>query len=85
MLEGLLVGAIVLIAAGYAVWALLPSGLRLRLAQRIGTWARASGRPAWLGRAASGVENAARARLGGCSDCGANPSSHTPPGDRSKH
>ena len=70
-MESLLVGAIVAFAAGYAVWALLPPGLRLALAQRLGGWARGPGRPAWLGRAASGLERAARARAGGCSDCSA--------------
>lgn len=69
MLEGLLVGVIVTAAAAYAVWALLPATLRLRFAQRFGAWAKRPGRPAWLGRAASGAEHAARAKLGGCSDC----------------
>jgi hypothetical protein len=71
MLEGLLVGAIVTMAAAYAVWALLPATLRLRCAQRLGSWARGAHRPGWLARAASGVERAARARVGGCSDCSA--------------
>ena len=82
MIESLLVGAIVSIAAAYAVWALLPATPRLRLARRFGNWARDPRRPAWLGRVASGVERAARARLGGCSDCDAAHTHRTPPEDR---
>lgn len=82
MIEALLVGAIVAVAAAYAVWALLPASPRLRLALRFGNWARDPRRPTWLGRVASGVERAARARLGGCSDCDAAQTHRTPPGDR---
>lgn len=71
MLEGLIVGAIVAFAAAYAAWALLPATLRLRCAQRLGTWVRASHGPGWLVRAASGLEHAALSRVGGCSDCSA--------------
>jgi hypothetical protein len=81
MLEGLLVGAIVTAATAYAVWALLPASLRLRAARRFGAWARRPGRPTWVGRAASAMERAALARLGGCSDCGAAQPPRTPPGD----
>jgi hypothetical protein len=71
MWQAIVVGLIVAVAALYAGWTLLPAQLRLRLAQRIATWAHRSGRPAWLGRAAAVIEKAARARLGGCSDCSA--------------
>lgn len=81
MLEGLLVGAIVTAAAAYAVWALLPASLRLRVARRFGAWAQRPGRPGWLGRVASGIERAALARLGGCSDCSAAEPPRRPPGD----
>lgn len=71
MLEGLVVGTIVAFAAAYAVWALLPATLRLRSAQRLGAWIRGAHGPGWLVRAASGLELAARSRIGGCSDCSA--------------
>lgn len=71
MLEGFIVGAIVMFAAAYAVWSLLPAALRMRTARRFGAWARGPRRPGWLGRVATGLERAAQARLGGCSDCSA--------------
>ncbi len=85
MFEGLLVGAIVTGATAYAVWALVPATLRLRLAQRFGAWAKRPGRPAWLGRAASGAERAARARLGGCSDCSSAQPPRAPAGKDPQH
>jgi antibiotic biosynthesis monooxygenase (ABM) superfamily enzyme len=83
--QALIVGLIVLAAAAYAVWALLPAALRLRLAQGIGAWGRKPGRAAWLTRASTAVERAARARMGGCSDCSAVQAAPTPPSDRAKH
>jgi len=71
MLEGLLVGAIVAFAAAYAVWALLPATLRLSSAQRLTAWARRARLPGWLVRVSSGLERAARSRIGSCSDCSA--------------
>lgn len=71
MLEGLIVGAIVAFAAAYAVWALVPATVRLRAAQRFAAWVRSSHGPGWLFRVASGLELAARSRIGGCSDCSA--------------
>jgi hypothetical protein len=87
MLEAILVGLIVLAAALYATWTLLPAAVRLRLAQRCGEWGRRPGRAGWLQRASLAVESAARKRAGGCSDCSAvqstpkAPSSCPPPGD----
>jgi len=69
--EAILVGAIVLLAALYAAWALLPAQPRLRLARSIAQWGRRSGRAAWMTRATSWLEQAALKRMGGCSDCGA--------------
>lgn len=71
MLEAILVGLIVLAAALYATWTLLPAIVRLRLAQRLGEWGRSPGRARWLQRASGAVEAAARKRAGGCSDCSA--------------
>jgi hypothetical protein len=69
MLEAILVGLIVLAAALYATWTLLPASVRLRLAGRIGAWGRSPGRAGWLQRAAAAVEAQARRRAGACGDC----------------
>ena len=82
MLEAILVGLIVLAAALYATWTLLPAAVRLRLAQRCGEWGRRPGGAGWLQRAAMAVESAARKRAGGCSDCSAVQSSPTAPSGR---
>ena len=82
MWQAIIVGLIVVAAAAYVAWALLPAALRLRLAQGIGAWGRQPGRAGWLARAATAVENGARARLGGCSDCGAVQASPKPPTDK---
>jgi len=71
MLEAIVVGLIVLAAALYATWTLLPAAVRLRLAQRAGDWGRQPGRAGWLQRASTAVETAARKRAGACSDCSA--------------
>lgn len=70
MWQGLLVGLIVMVAAVYATWALIPPSTRLRLASRLGAWSTLPGRPALLARLAAAIERAARMKLGGCSDCG---------------
>jgi len=85
MWEAILVGLIVLVAILYAIWRLSPAGLRLRTAHRIGEWGRRPGRPAWLQRASTAVDAAARRGIGACSDCSAvqadpaAPSSRKPP------
>jgi hypothetical protein len=71
MWQTLIVGLIVLAAAVYAAWALVPAALRLRLAARFGAWAVRPGRPGWTRRLAAMLERRARSGLGGCSDCGA--------------
>jgi len=71
MLEAILVGLIVLVAALYATWTLLPAAVRLRLAGHLGEWGRKPGRPGWLQRASTAVEAAARKRVGSCSECSA--------------
>ena len=87
MLEAILVGLIVLAAALYATWTLLPAAVRLRLARRLGEWGRRPGRARWLQRASTAVETAARKRAGACSDCSAvqadpaAPSRREPPSD----
>jgi Family of unknown function (DUF6587) len=83
MWQVVIVGLIVVVAAAYAAWALLPAAVRLRLAEGIGAWARQPGRAGWLARAATAVERGARARLGGCSDCSAVQAAPRPPTDNS--
>jgi hypothetical protein len=85
MWQAIVVGLIVLAAAVYATWAMLPAVLRLRLAQRCVAWTAPPGRPDWLRRAAAAIERAARLRLGGCSDCGAVQAAPKPPEDRPGH
>ena len=70
MLQNLLVGAIVLVAAVYTLWSLVPGTTRLAWAKGLGNWGRAPGRPAWIARTTSGIERVAAARLGGCGGCG---------------
>jgi hypothetical protein len=82
MWQAVIVGLIVIVAAAYTAWALLPATLRLRLAQGIGAWGRQPGRAGLLARVATAVESGARARLGGCSDCGAVQAAPKPPTDR---
>lgn len=82
MLQTLLVGAIVTVAAVYAVWALVPGPTRLDLARRLGTWGRAPGRPAWIARATGAIERAAGQRHGGCSGCSSVPPAKPPSHER---
>jgi hypothetical protein len=79
MWEAILVGLIVLAAALYAGWTLLPAAVRLRLAQRVGAWGRRPGRASWLQRASTAVETAARKRAGACGDCSAVQADPPPP------
>ena len=88
MWEAILVTLIVVLAAAYATWALLPATLRLRVARGMGEWGRKPGRGRWLARASTAVEAAARKRSGACSECSAvapppaaPPSSDRPPRD----
>jgi len=81
MLEAIVVGLIVIAAVAYATWALLPAVTRLRAASGLNQWAGKPGRPAVLGRATAALERAARARMGGCSDCGAVQDAPRPPAD----
>jgi len=82
VLEAILVGAIVLLAALYATWTLLPASLRLRLAQAAADWGRRPGRSGGAARLTAALERAALKRAGGCSDCSAVQSAPGRPGDR---
>jgi hypothetical protein len=84
MWQAVAVGLIVLAASSYVAWALLPAGLRLRLARRIAAMTRRAGGPAWLVRFADATEASALRRLGGCSDCSAVQAAPTPPKGRDK-
>lgn len=79
MLEAIVVGLIVVAAVAYAIWALVPAAVRLRAASGLNRWAGQPGRPAVLARAAAALERAARARVGGCSDCSAVQDAPRPP------
>jgi hypothetical protein len=84
MWQAIVVGLIVLTAALYAIWRLLPASLRLRTAHRVAEWGRRPSRPAWLQRTSTAVESAARKGVGACSDCGAVQSSPAAPSSREK-
>ena len=82
--QAIVVGLIVLAAAIYVAWALLPAGLRLRLARRLAALAQRAGGPACLVRFADAAEGSALRRLGGCSKCSAVQAAPTPPRSRDK-
>jgi hypothetical protein len=82
MWESILVGLIVLAAVLYAIWRMLPAGLRLRAAHRVGEWGQHPGRPAWSQRASAAVAAAARRGVGACSDCSAVQAEPTTPSTR---
>jgi len=84
MWQAIIVGLIVLAAATYAAWALLPAALRLRLARHLAATARRAGGPAWLVRFADAIAGSAQRRLGGCGDCSAVQAAPIPPKDRDK-
>jgi hypothetical protein len=82
VLEAILVGSIVLLAALYATWTLLPASLRLRMARAIADWGRRPGRSRGAAGLTAAIERAAARRVGGCSDCSAVQSAPGRPGDR---
>ena len=82
MWQAVIVGLIVLAAAIYVAWALVPAGLRLRLARRLAALAQRAGGPAWLVRFTDAAEGSAIRRLGGCSKCSAVQAAPTPPKGR---
>ena len=84
MWQAIVVGLIVGVASIYAAWALLPAGLRLRLARHVTGIARRARGPAWLVRWAVAIEDSARRRVGGCSDCSAVQAAPTPPKGRDR-
>jgi hypothetical protein len=69
VLEKLLVGLLVAVAAGYAAWALAPRALRGRLASRLHAWTDGWSRcPQWLrSRLAAAAD---RSAVSGCDACG---------------
>jgi hypothetical protein len=71
MWQTIVAGLIVLAAAAYALWALMPRAPRLRLAQRLAASARRAGRPQWLVRTTAALERVARRSAGACSECSA--------------
>lgn len=81
MLESLLVAMIVVAAAGYAVWALLPVSTRRNLALKGVHALGGPGAPGVAGRAAGLLLRIAKAPAGGCSDC---PAATLTPAERAK-
>jgi predicted amidohydrolase len=69
MLESLLVGAIVLVAACYAVWALLPATTRRQLALKGVHALGGPAAPGMPGTVARQLQKLAQGRAGGCSEC----------------
>jgi hypothetical protein len=72
MLESLLVGLIVVMAAGYAAWAITPAVSRNRLVLRLAHRLGGPAAPGLRGSAATWLQKRAKAPAGGCSDCPAN-------------
>jgi hypothetical protein len=69
VLQNLLVALLVVVAAGYAAWALAPRALRAALAKRALAWSDASPRsPAWLRTRLARLANTAA--MSGCDACG---------------
>lgn len=69
MLESILVGLIVLVAALYAAWALMPALTRRNVALRISALLGGPTAPGLAGRIAARLQQAAHAKAGGCADC----------------
>ena len=72
MLESMLVGLIVVVATGYAAWALTPAVSRNRLAMRLVHSLGGAEAPGLRGHVATWLRKLAKAPAGGCSDCPAN-------------
>ena len=81
MLESLLIGLIVVAAAGYAVWALMPGSTRRGLAHKGAHALGGPGAPGVAGKAAGVLQKIAQAPAGGCSDC---PAATLTPAERAK-
>ncbi len=80
MLETLLVGAIVLVAAVYSTWALLPVPARRTLATRLAPFAASGWCPAWLRRRLREAATGGPSATDPCSGC----SAHHPPRDEAR-
>lgn len=72
MLESMFVGLIVVVAAGYAAWAIMPAVSRNRLAVRLAHGLGGAQAPGLRGLSATWLQKLAKAPVGGCSDCPAN-------------
>jgi hypothetical protein len=69
LLETVLVSLIVLVAAAYAVWALMPAPTRRNLALKGSMALGGPGAPGIAGWIAGLLQRLAKTRTGGCSDC----------------
>ena len=69
MFESLFVGLVVLVAAAYAAWALVPASTRQRLALRSAVALGGAEAGGLKGRLAVRLLALAQAKAGGCGDC----------------
>jgi hypothetical protein len=72
MLESMFVGLIVVVATGYAAWAITPAVSRNRFALRLAQGLGGAEAPGLRGITATWLQKLAKAPVGGCSDCPAN-------------
>lgn len=68
-MQGLLVGLIVLVAAAYTVWGLMPTTTRRNLALRAARGLGGSDQSGVRGRIAGALLRSGEASKGGCIDC----------------
>ena len=71
MLEMLMVGVIVIVAACYSAWVLMPVPARQRLAQKLLPLAASTACPAWLGQRIRAAASGPAAGAGPCDACSA--------------
>jgi len=71
MLEMLLVGLIVIVAATYSTWFLLPGPARQKIAARLLPFAASAACPAWLGRRLRSAADGTGGAKGACDACSA--------------
>ncbi len=81
MLESMVIGLIVAVAAGYAAWALMPASTRRNLALKAARALGGPGAPSLAGKTAAVLQKIAKAPAGGCADC---PAATLTPAERAK-
>lgn len=84
-MQGLLVSLIVLVAAVYAAWVLMPVATRRRLALRAAHGLGGPGQSGVRGRLANALLQLGQAAKGGCNDCPAHVPTPAERAGRDKH